>query len=146
MTIHGPGVLGPVLLEGELNIKGGGLSPQPVVSSIPTLESYGRLNLFVKSAAINGAPILGLLLDAPHTVSDRGVTLQTVLADGTPYDVPLTPYDGLLHDYTFTPTSVVTVTLVPEPAIASRLAVLACFVSLRACFRLGIARSVDSRN
>jgi hypothetical protein len=119
MTIHSAGVLGAVILElnAELNIRGGGLAPQPPPANIPTLDASGQLNLFVRSAMINGSPIPGLTLGASVTIPERNVDLETVLADGTAYVVPLTPFNGgSVGDYTFHPSSIVTVTLVPEPA------------------------------
>jgi hypothetical protein len=128
MTIFGPGVYGAVILDGELNIRGGGLAPQSAPPSIPTLVASGRLNLFVNSATIDGAPIPGLTPGATVTIAERGVNLNTVLADGTPYLVPLTPVmGGSGSDYSFGSTSIVTVTLVPEPAGG---AIAACITTL----------------
>jgi hypothetical protein len=141
MTIFGSGVYGAVILDsqGVLNIRGGGLAPPP--ANIPTLDASGRLNLFVTAATINGAPIPGLTPGATVTIPDRGVDLNTVLADGTPYVVPLTPFSGgSVQGYLFYPTSVVTVTLVPEPASGAIAGCIAIFGATRMRRRVACRR------
>lgn len=114
-TIMGSGAAGYFqVIDGELNITGGGIAALP---GAMVLEVLDRLNLFVRSAAINGAPVAGLQFGLPITIADRDVDLSVVLADGTPYVLPLTrPINGAPGRYTFYNGSTVTVTQVPEPS------------------------------
>jgi hypothetical protein len=129
LTIFGPGATGEIqVVNGELNIVGGGLTPHPQAPPSSTILSvFDQVNLFVRSALIGGTPVAGLQQGIPVTIASRNVTLDMVLADGTPYVMPLTTFvDGTPSAYAFRNSSVVTVTLLPEPSsgVATAIAIV----------------------
>jgi hypothetical protein len=93
----------------------------------------GTLNLFVKSASVNGVP-LELGLGVPVEISERGFSssLEAILADESPISIDLAPDQGKPPSPFVHPSANLFVTLVPEPqalhlmALSIALAVLCC--------------------
>jgi hypothetical protein len=119
LNFYGPGFgEGEVFVQSDstVNIYGGTF----VSTAGPTMYVGGVLNLFVKNASLNGAPLGGLTSATPVIVAQRGgATLAGALASGEVFSIPL--YDVISNPgrgSSFHDTSVVRVTLVPEPASA----------------------------
>jgi hypothetical protein len=123
----------PMRLSGqvELNIRGGRilsglhLAPTPIPAPV--------VNLFVKSAALDGLAITGLVPGVPHKVLERDMTLVGELADGNPFSFNL---NSTTRQFVFTlypNSSTINVILVPEfpPRAAAAL-----FTSLAVFLRL----------
>jgi hypothetical protein len=119
-----------------LNLHGGQIQA-PIRSVANATSNGGRVNLFLRTATLDGSPLAGLAPGLPLTVLERDKTLAGLLADGSPFSFELnsaltTPAN---RDF-FPPGSIVTVTLVPEPAgaLVTEIA-LACLIRRRWLFR-----------
>jgi hypothetical protein len=134
LNVRGLGATHVTLDSGSiLNISGGGLAPNPQSPPGATiLDAAGGVNLMVRSATIDGSPILGLD-QGPVTVTQRGVDLEAILADGTPFTMPLSAFGPGAGQFVIRDSGAVTVTLlVPEPtAAAAALALLPAIGLLR---------------
>jgi hypothetical protein len=110
----GPGELN-LQSDSVANFFGGALTP----SAGAGLRVGGEIHLFMKSAALSGQPIPGLVLGATVTIPERNVTLTGMMADNSAVDMNLdaisNPFPG---KFAFFNGSVLRVTLVPEPAAA----------------------------
>jgi hypothetical protein len=111
----------------EVNVFGGSfgsgftLSPGSTVNihggTFSGILAYGgTMNLFVKSALVNGVP-LDLKFGVPVEISERGFSslLEAVLADGSPLLIDLAPDQGKPPSPFVHPNAKLFVTLVPEP-------------------------------
>lgn len=105
-----------VLFGGRLDLSGG---------SLPILQLFNgaTANLFGSSFAIDGVPISGLEFGQAFTIPQRSGIFSGLLADGSPFSYNLAGAQAFGSSY-FSPTSTLTVTLVPAPGAGLALAAL----------------------
>lgn len=114
-----------VSFESTLNITGGSIGKNLVIDSgarvniyggtiDPNLAIFGEMHLFGNHFALNGVPMDHLTIGEPLTVMDRDVELSGILDDGTAFSFMLDTFDRSPHPY-YSPESLLTVTLTPEP-------------------------------
>lgn len=96
---------------GDVDVSGGEFNG---IIEVYISDPGESLNLIGTSFSIDGTPITGLTPNVPFVISDRDVTLDAVLADGSAFDLDLnTTFTGTDDLIGFG--AVITVTLVPEP-------------------------------
>jgi len=91
--------------EGTVNISGGTIG-------IVGVSADGEFNLFATQVFIDGAPIDGLSSGETRTISERGVLLSGVFADGSEFLYNLNPLPIAVGGDFFDQSATVTVTLV----------------------------------
>lgn len=117
-NITGGVVLGfpDVFSAGVLNISGGN------INSIRAL-SGSTVNLFGTGFSLDGSPVEGLVAGEATTITTRNATLTAVLADGSPFELFLRPFDpGFPSAPVALSSATITVTLVEVPCSDADLA------------------------
>lgn len=94
----------------QVNISGGTFDEDFEV------DSGSEVNLFGSDFALNGEQFENLAIGQAFTITDRGVTLTGVFADGEPFSFGLSTSD-------FDPDATLTITLVPEPSSMALIAI-----------------------
>lgn len=125
------GVVGPFSIVGggcTANISGGIIETRPGINLAFGADWGSTLNLYVRSALLNGAPID---FGPTHTsiVTNRNFDqLQVILADGNPFE--LTLFQDPHYSFGISEGATLRVTLVPEPNAALLVPFAAILVEL----------------
>ena len=115
----------------EFNLRGGVISSAvhmggPQAPSIPS-----KINIFAQSVELTGNSAPLLLPGVPTVVTQRDEKLSGILADGSPFSFDLNSTRISSSDDYFPTYAVVTVTLVPEPAMSTPALMLALAALVR---------------
>jgi hypothetical protein len=93
---------------GVVDLRGG------TFAETPTVNSFSKLTVWGREFALNGVPLANLTPNSPLVISQRGVTLNGVLADGSAFS---------FDTFAIRPDATLTVVLVPEGS-STRMAIL----------------------
>jgi hypothetical protein len=115
--------------DSEVNISGGTLSFFSF-----TAEENSKVNIVGSHFMLDGVDLAAQLSPGvPLRITSRDVPLAGLLADGTPFNLPLTAINRRANY--FSPNAALSVTLVPEPSmmLAQLLPLIAAIRALRLC-------------